>query len=149
MGQATSYQIGTADDIFSLADRLQTLKEQKRKLDSAIKEVTAEIDEVETKLAELMLEEEMQNFTRNGQMFYLSTRLYASAVAERKEELFTWLKENGYGDLVYETVNANSLAAFVREQMEETEQLPEGLAELVNVFEKTTVGMRKAPVKKK
>jgi hypothetical protein len=96
-----------------------------------------------------MLEEEMQNFTRNGLIFYLSTKIYASAVADRKEELFAWLKENGYGDLVYETVNANSLAAFIREQLEEVEELPEELAKLVNVYEKTTVGMRKAPVKKK
>mgnify|MGYP001256920036 CR=1 FL=1 len=149
MEQAIAYQVGTVDDIFSLADRLQKLKEHKKQLEAETKSVNAEIEEVETQLAGLMVDQEMQNFTRNGQMFYLSTRLYASAVAERKEELFTWLKENGYGDLVYETVNANSLAAFVREQMEETEQLPEGLAELVNVFEKTTVGMRKAPVKKK
>lgn len=82
-------------------------------------------------------------------MFYLQTKIYASAVPERKSELFAWLKENGYGDLVYETVNANSLAAFVREQLEEADELPEGLEELVNVHEKTTVGMRKAPVKSK
>jgi len=149
MGQATAYRIGTDDDIFSFADRLQALKEQKRQLESEIKEVNTQIEEVETKLAELMLEKEIQNFTRNGQMFYLNTKIYASAVPERKEELFTWLKKNGYGDMVYETVNANSLAAFVREQIEEADELPEGLAELVNVFEKTTVNMRKAPVKKK
>jgi len=142
-------QVGTADDIFSLADRLQGLKQQKSQLEDEIKAVNAEISETESKVAGLMLEEEMQNFTRNGLIFYLSTKIYASAVADRKEELFAWLKENGYGDLVYETVNANSLAAFIREQLEEVEELPEELAKLVNVYEKTTVGMRKAPVKKK
>ena len=142
-------QVGTADDIFSLADRLQDLKQQKSQLEDEIKAVNAEIAETESKVAGLMLEEEMQNFTRNGLIFYLSTKIYASAVADRKEELFAWLKENGYGDLVYETVNANSLAAFIREQLEEVEELPEELAKLVNVYEKITVGMRRAPVKKK
>ncbi|WP_370813336.1 gp33 family protein [Ruminococcus callidus] len=31
------------------------------------------------------------------------------------------LKENGCGDLVYETVNANSLSAFVKEQIAENQ----------------------------
>lgn len=149
MEQAIAYQVGTADDIFSLADRLKDLKQHKKELESEIKALNAEIEETEAKLAELMLEEEMQNFTRNGRMFYLNTKVYASAVAERKAELYEWLKENGYGNLVYETVNANSLAAFVREQLEEADELPEGLAEMVNVFEKTTVGIRKATAKKK
>lgn len=135
-------------DVFTLADRLQSLKEHKKELQDELKAVNAELEEVEQQLAELMINEEMQNFTRNGQTFYLNTRIYANAIADRKEELFAWLKENGYGDLVYETVNANSLAAFVREQLEEADKFPEGLAELVNVFEKTTVGMRKAPVRK-
>jgi hypothetical protein len=149
MEQAIAYQVGTVDDIFSLADRLQKLKEHKKRLEDETKSVNAEIEEVETQLAGLMVDQEMQNFTRNGRMFYLNTKVYASAVAERKAELYEWLKENGYGDLVYETVNANSLAAFVREQLEEADELPEGLAEMVNVFEKTTVGIRKATAKKK
>ncbi len=149
MEQAIAYQVGTADDMFSLADRLKDLKQHKKELESEIKALNAEIEETEAKLAELMLEEEMQNFTRNGRMFYLNTKVYASAVAERKAELYEWLKENGYGDLVYETVNANRLAAFVREQLEEAGELPEGLAGVVNVFEKTTVGIRKTTAKKK
>jgi hypothetical protein len=149
MEQAIAYQVGTVDDIFSLADRLQKLKEHKKQLEDETKSVNAEIEEVETQLAGLMVDQEMQNFTRNGRMFYLNTKVYASAVAERKAELYEWLKKNGYGDLVYETVNANSLAAFVREQLEEADELPEGLAEMVNVFEKTTVGIRKATAKKK
>lgn len=149
MEQAISYQVGTADDIFSLADRLKDLKQHKKELESEIKALNAEIEETESKLVELMVAEEMQNFTRNGQIFYLNSKVYASAVADRKLELYDWLKENGYGDLVYETVNANSLAAFVREQLEEADELPEGLAGMVNVFEKTTVGIRKATAKKK
>ena len=46
---------------------------------------------------------------------------------------------------MYETVNANSLSAFVKEQISENgDELPDWLNGLVNVFEKTTVGVRKA-----
>ena len=59
----------------------------------------------------------------------------------------TWgaLRGEGFGDLVYETVNANSLSAFVKEQIEENgDVLPEWLDSLVDVFEKTSVSLRKA-----
>jgi hypothetical protein len=66
-------------------------------------------------------------------------------MADRKEELFEALRTEGYGGLIYETVNANSLSAFVREQISENDDvLPDWLNGLVNVFEKTTVGVRKA-----
>lgn len=138
----------TVNNVFALADWLRGLRERKKDLQDELKAVNAEIDEAEQKLVDLMINEEMQNFTRNGQTFYLMSKTYASAVADRKSELYAWLKEHGFGDLVQETVNANSLAAFVREQLEEADMLPEGLAELVSVYEKTTVGIRKAPVKK-
>jgi hypothetical protein len=46
---------------------------------------------------------------------------------------------------VYETVNANSLSSFVKEQMEENGgEVPAWLSGKVNVFEKTTVSVRKS-----
>jgi len=78
-------------------------------------------------------------------MFCLTTKTRASAVAGSKEELYAALRAQGYGDLVYETVNANSLSSFVKERIEESgDALPEWLIGLVNVFDKTTVGVRKA-----
>lgn len=141
--------VAQSDDIFLMADRLRDLRDTKADLENQLKQVNAQIEEAEQALAQAMLAEEMQNFVRAGQMYYLTTKTYASPVAERKAELFQWLKANGYSDLVQETVNANTLAAFVREQLEEDDELPDGLGELVNVYEKTTVGMRKAPAKKK
>lgn len=62
-----------------------------------------------------------------------------------KDQLYTALKENGFGDLVYETINANSLSSFVKEQIVENgDMLPAWLMGLINVYEKSTVGIRKA-----
>ena len=64
--------------------------------------------------------------------------------AGHKDELFGALRANGYGDLITETINAGSLSNFVKEQIAENEDvLPGWLDGLVNVFEKTTVGVRK------
>ena len=78
-------------------------------------------------------------------MFCLTTKTRASAAADRKEELFGALEREGFGDLVYQTVNANSLSAFVKEQIAENgDELPGWLDGLVRVYERTTVGVRKA-----
>ena len=134
-----------SNDLFALADELRELKETKKRLEDELKTVGLEIDRVDAVLAQRMVDAETQNFTRNGTMFCLISTTRASAAAGRKDELFEALREAGYGDLVYETVNANSLSAFVKEQTTENgDILPEWLDGLVTVFEKTTVGVRKA-----
>ena len=134
-----------SNDLFALADELRELKETKKRLEDELKTVGLEIDRVDTDLAQRMANAETQNFTRNGTMFCLTSITRASASAGRKEELFEALRTAGYGDLVYETVNANSLSAFVKEQTTENDDnLPQWLDGLVTVFEKTTVCVRKA-----
>ena len=124
------------EKMFELADRLRALRDEKAEAEQHLKEIKAEMDEVDYRLSELMAESET--------MFCLTTKTHASAVAGRKEELFSALRAGGFGDLVYETVNANSLSAFVKEQVAENgDMLPDWLDGLVNVFEKTTVGVRK------
>ena len=134
--------------MFDLADELKRLRDLKADLEAQVKEVSEKIDATDYKLSELMAESETQNFTRSGTMFCLTTKTRASAVAGSKEELYGALRAQGYGDLVYETVNANSLSSFVKERIEDNgDALPEWLSGLVNVFDKVTVGVRKATKK--
>ena len=134
-----------SNELFALADELRALKEAKKYAEQELKEITEEMDRVDAILAQRMADTETQNFTRNGTMFCLTSTTRASAAAGRKDELFEALREAGYDDLIYETVNANSLSAFVKEQsMENGDTLPQWLDGLVIVFEKTTVGVRKA-----
>jgi hypothetical protein len=134
-----------SEKMFELAERLKSLRDQKQETEAALKEINAQIDETAYRLSEAMAESETQNFTRSGTIFYLTTRTCASATAGSKDELYAALREQGFGDLVYETVNANSLSSFVKEQMEENgDALPDWLVRLVNVFDKTTVGVKKA-----
>jgi hypothetical protein len=145
------------EQLFELADGLKALRDRKDALEAELKQVSMDIDNADWHLSNLMAETETQNFTRAGTMFCLTTKTRASAAAGRKDELYAALRAEGYGDLVYETVNANSLSAFVKEQMAENSEnlggaegpggadaLPEWLSGLVNVFEKTTVSVRKA-----
>lgn len=134
-----------SEKLFELADRLKALRDKKKDAEQRVKELNAALDETDAALAQLMTDTETQNFTRSGTMFCLTNTTRASAAADRKDELFDALRTEGYGGLIYETVNANSLSAFVREQISENDDvLPDWLDGLVSVFEKTTVGVRKA-----
>lgn len=130
--------------IFELADTLKALKEQKKELDTQAKAIAAEIERIDLELSDAMAEAECERFSRNGSTFYLNSRLYASPVAGRKGEMIMALKANGYSDIVTETVNANTLASFVKEQTTLNDDVtPAWLTEVVNTFEKVSVGIRK------
>jgi len=131
--------------MFELADRLKDLRDAKKEAEQRVKELNAAIDDVDYALSEFMVQTETQSFSRAGTLFYLTTTTRASALPDRKTDLYDALKAEGYGDLVYETVNANSLSAFVQEQRAENDDaLPEWLNGLVTLFEKSTVGVRRA-----
>ena len=134
----------TNQEIFEMADKLKAAKDRKKELDAQVKDVNAEIESLDLALSDAMAESELDRFSRNGSTFYLNTRLYASSVAGRKNDLMQILKEQGYGSIVVETINANTLASFVKEQMAANEDvLPEWLADVVSTFEKVSVGVRK------
>jgi len=63
----------------------------------------------------------------DGTKIHLRTNLYASYVKAKQVAFFAWLIENGHKDLIKETVNANTLKAFVREQREEGNDIPQDL----------------------
>jgi hypothetical protein len=131
--------------LFEWADKLKALRERKDELEAELKQVNMDIDNADWHLSNLMAETETQNFTRAGTMFCLTTKTRASAKAGQKDELFAALRGEGFGDMITETVNANSLSSFVKEQIAENgDVLPDWLSGLVSVFEKTTVGVRKA-----
>ncbi len=130
--------------LFELADRLKTLKEEKKQKELELRNISDMLTEIEAALAEFMTLNETPNFTHGDTSFSLRTSLKASAVAGKKEELYDLLKSSGYGDLVVETVNPSSLSAFVKEQISENEnELPEWLDGFINIFEKNTVSTRK------
>ena len=134
-----------SEKMFELTDQLRELRETKKFAEQELKEINAEIERVDYALSEIMAQTETQNFTRAGTLFCLTTTTRASAVAGCKDDLFCALKAEGFGELVQETVNSNSLSAFVKEQIAESgDVLPDWLKGLVSIYEKTTVGVRKA-----
>lgn len=134
-------------ELFDLADELKTKKLEKEELDAKVKALSAEIETIDEKLTKSMTEAEVDKFSRNGSTFYLKSRLFASPIAERKPEFFKALRDNDCGNLITEQVNANTLSSFIKEYREthEGSERPEFLPEdLLNIYEKVSVGIRKS-----
>src|SRR5690606_10177728 len=108
--------------VFELADRLRELRDRKAGLEEQLKALNAEIEETDRKLAEAMVNEEIQNFVRGDRQFYLRTETYVSAKAERRPELLAWLKANGLADIVQETVHPRTLSAAVKELLQDEDE---------------------------
>lgn len=131
--------------IFEMADRLKSLKKQKKDLEDSVKAIGSEIEELDRQLSDAMAETQLDSFSRNGSTFYLYSRLYASPSAGRKDAMMLALKQNGYGSLVVESVNSKTLSSFVKEQMEANEgNIPSWLGDTVSTYEKISVGIRKS-----
>ncbi len=131
--------------LFELADRLKEAKDRKKQLDAETKANNALIEDLDRQLSEIMAEQEVDRFSRNGSLFYLNSRLFASPRAGEKDAMIAALKANGYGELVSETVNAGTLSSFVKERAAESEtgELPEWLDAVISTYEKISVGIRK------
>lgn len=133
------------DTILELATVYRALRDRKAQLQDELKEVQKQLDEAEKILSEEMVNNELQKFTLDGYTYYLNVRTKANPVAKFKQEVYQWLKDNGYGDLVYETVNANTFSAFVsKDLLAETDELPKELQGKINIYEQITVGVRKS-----
>ena len=131
--------------IFEMADRLKSLKKQKKDLEDSVKAIGSEIEELDRQLSDAMAETQLDSFSRNGSTFYLHSRLYASPSTGRKDAMMQALKQNGYGSLVVESVNSKTLSSFVREQMDANEgNIPSWLSDTVSTYEKISVGIRKS-----
>jgi len=138
-------QTGSAD-IFALADRLRKMKDRKSALAEQTKATNADIEKIEDTLAQRMIDEELPRFSRGGKTFHLFPELYVSTKAGEAVTVQTWLIDHGYGDLVGKTVSASRLKSWVKEQLDESDDeetaLPEGIRDLLNIYQRTTVRLK-------
>lgn len=132
-----------SERIFELADKLLELREEKDRLKELTKQNNEEIDRVEQELAEEMRVNEIDNFKRAGRTFYPIVKTWASPQRGRREAVYEWMKENGYGDLVTETVHAQRFNSLVNEMIEDDGSIPDDLERLINVTERVSIGVRK------
>ena len=113
--------------------------EARRKLDSESKRLATEIAALDEKLVEQFAQAGIQNIkTKTGQTVYLNREVFAKLVGDHEEALDAF-RTAGLGDFVKESVNSQTLRAYVREM---DEVLPEGLRPYIDITEVFRMRMR-------
>ena len=98
-----------------------------RNLQARLKEITADVTQTSDRLSSSLLPEAMRaaGFTtvnhRVGRVS-ISSRISASMV--EKDGALRWLRTNGLGDLIIETVNSQTLGAQAKAMLEAGDELP-------------------------
>ena len=138
----------------------QRLLDRKAELEMQTKENNAAKEALEQEICRMMVDEEKPNTIVDGFSSSLSQKIMYSKKSEadlaklQKEtgiSFFDTLRDQGLGDIIVETVNARTLqstVASMQAELEENgEELPEELAQCLNIYEKLTITKRKANTK--
>lgn len=125
-------------------DELKALLDEKDALKAKTTENNKAVEACKKDLADMMLAEETTKVTRAGFSYSLQEKTRYSKKAGHDEELFELLRENGLGDIIKETVNAQTLqGAMSNLAAENGDELPEEFAEVINVYEFLDIQKRK------
>lgn len=122
-------------------------------LDTKIKMLSAELDELKEKreqsqleLIQEMQEQDLSEFSVDniGKRFTMKKDVFANCLAVDKPRLLEILIENGYGDIVKTDVNPKSLNSLVKElTVNGEEELPEYLQDVLNIYIKPKISVTK------
>ena len=126
----------------------QRLLDRKAELEMQTKENNAAKEALEQEICRMMVDEEKPNTIMYSKK---SEEDLAKLQKETSISFFDTLRDQGLGDIIVETVNARTLqstVASMQAELEENgEELPEELAQCLNIYEKLTITKRKANTK--
>ena len=112
---------------------------ERRRVEAKLKKLIADLAVREERLVNSFAEAGIQNVkTATGQTVYLNREIFAKLVGDPAKAR-TALRRAGLGDFIKETVNSQTLRAYVREV---EEVLPKGLQPFIDVTEVFRMRMR-------
>lgn len=135
-------------ELYELIDDYKALLDRKEELADATKINNAAIEDVKKLIAQEMINNESPVISRNGFRYSLTEKTMYSKKAEgtlmeEGLDFFEVLRNEGLGDLIKETVNANTLSSSMKAYVEENGELSEDLAKCINVYETYDIMKRK------
>jgi len=133
-----------AAELVQLYSYIRTVKEHIDELFKHTDTMLAAL--VSVRIPEAFEREQLQTLTTaEGDRATVVQKLYASILAEKREQAFEWLRDNGHESLITEVVNAQTLSAFARAEAEQGRELPE---EVFTTHQKPTVTLTRSKATK-
>lgn len=124
----------TMDRLQKLASEFETLRIELDGVNELKKRLQARFDELknvlipeEMEAAGLVKDNKGSFTTATGARIHLRTGVFANCKAAARESFHQWLRDNNMGDLIRESVHAQTLKSFAKERLESGEPLPDGV----------------------
>lgn len=134
--------------LLELVDEYKELLDKKEDLADQTKENNKAIEEMKKKLSDMMIAEECPSISRNGFKYSLQEKVIYSKkseedLAQNETQFFDFLREEGLGHLIKETVDSRTLSSAIRDLVEEVDELPEHYNDYINTYETYEISKRK------
>lgn len=112
--------------LMELAKEFKRLKQTKEFMEAELSGITAAFDVLRMESIPNKMEAEgIENIKLEGiGRLGLTADMFLSVRGDKKADLYDWLKINGFGELIQDSVNASTLKAFVKEQIKKGKPIP-------------------------
>jgi hypothetical protein len=133
---------GTGDVDTALVRRYKELREAEKAADAEKSAIKEEADALEGRLIEMFSDAGVPSISLDGKTIYLHRSTYAQRLpGVDTDDVKAALREAGAGDLIKESINANTLSAYVREllDVDDAPGLPEPLQGILELGERFAV----------
>lgn len=118
-------------------DYLQDVKN----LNKTLEETKKSRDEAEALLIETFDDAGITAVKTAEGNFFFKFGFHASIKADKKPEGLEWIRDQGHGDIIGESINAKTFSTFIKELMDEDEDIE--LPEFVSTYTKKGIGYRR------
>lgn len=128
----------------------EVLLDKKDQLAQDTKDNNAAIEKLKAEIAETMIDEDIPSQGYGDYVYSLQDKIKYSKrgeaeLQEKGLDFFEVLREQGFGDIIKETVNANTLQSTMKAVADENDgELPPELDEIVSSYEMTDITRRKS-----
>lgn len=129
--------------LVQLIEEMSRVQKAKESIEDNLKGLNRVFDYLRiTKVPTKMEEDGVDRITVAGVgRVSLTADMHVSVKADMKEKFYEWLRDNGRGDLLQETVNASTLKAAVKGMYKNGEEIPDTM---LNVSPFTRASITKA-----
>lgn len=112
--------------ITELAREMKDIKEALDDMEAKRKSLQARYDEIRKReLPDALATAGLANIRLDtGELFSPRQEVYANVLAANRPAFHFWMRDNGHGSLIQESINPQTLKAWAREQVENGRELP-------------------------